>query len=249
MTVELMLLKSSVSRLRALVGALSPDDLRAQAYPSKWTVADTLSHLGSGATIARLGVDAALGGAPVAAQAVWDERNTKSPDTQALDALAADQALMERVDAVSEADRRRFEYAMGPMKLDFAGFLRLRCNEHVLHTWDVEVVKDITATLPADAMDVLLEIVPMFVGFLGKPTGDTANIRIRTTEPERYYAVSVTADAVSLSTYDGAKDADLVLGSEAFFRLVWGRLDPPHTPAFTGSATDLELLRRTFPGI
>ena len=41
---------------------------------------------------------------------------------------------------------------------------------------------------------------------------------------------------------------DLVLPSEALVRLVYGRLDPDHTPPVRGPA-DLDVLRRAFPGI
>ena len=38
-----------------------------------------------------------------------------------------------------------------------------------------------------------------------------------------------------------------MLPAEAFSRLVYGRLDPDHTPAFTGDAALLDTLRRVFP--
>ena len=41
---------------------------------------------------------------------------------------------------------------------------------------------------------------------------------------------------------------DLELPAEAFSRLVYGRLDPDHTPAFTGDAALLDTLRAVFPG-
>jgi hypothetical protein len=42
-------------------------------------------------------------------------------------------------------------------------------------------------------------------------------------------------------------DPDLVLPAEALIRLVYGRLDPEHTPPVGGTA-DLDELRRVFPG-
>ena len=36
--------------------------------------------------------------------------------------------------------------------------------------------------------------------------------------------------------------------AEAFIRLVYGRLDPAHTPAVDGDAALLDQLRATFPG-
>ena len=46
---------------------------------------------------------------------------------------------------------------------------------------------------------------------------------------------------------DAAVAPDLVLPAEAFVRLVYGRLDPDHTPAVRGTA-DLAELRAVFPG-
>jgi hypothetical protein len=41
---------------------------------------------------------------------------------------------------------------------------------------------------------------------------------------------------------------DLELPAEAFVRLVYGRLDPAHTPPVSGTA-DLDELRSVFPGV
>ena len=53
MTDQLEVLQTSVSDLTRTVEGLQPAQLVAQAYPTKWTVADVLSHLGSGAVIFR----------------------------------------------------------------------------------------------------------------------------------------------------------------------------------------------------
>ena len=41
---------------------------------------------------------------------------------------------------------------------------------------------------------------------------------------------------------------DLELPAEAFARLIYGRLDPDHTPAFTGTEELMDVLRQTYPG-
>src|SRR4051794_22643282 len=41
-------LRSSVDRLRGLTARMSEQELTGRAYPSEWTVAQVLSHLGSG---------------------------------------------------------------------------------------------------------------------------------------------------------------------------------------------------------
>jgi hypothetical protein len=47
-------LRNSHERLAGLVTPLTPDQLRAQSYDTEWTIAQVLSHLGSGAEIATL---------------------------------------------------------------------------------------------------------------------------------------------------------------------------------------------------
>ncbi|HZX56308.1 MAG TPA: maleylpyruvate isomerase N-terminal domain-containing protein, partial [Ilumatobacteraceae bacterium] len=78
MTDRLEALKASAQRLSSLVGGLSPDQLTMQSYASKWTIADVLSHIGSGAVIMRNGVDTAVSERPpdpAFNQSVWDEWN------------------------------------------------------------------------------------------------------------------------------------------------------------------------------
>ena len=48
---QLHALQASAARLRGIVEGLAPEQLTTQAYPTKWTIADVLSHLGSGAVI------------------------------------------------------------------------------------------------------------------------------------------------------------------------------------------------------
>ena len=74
-TEQLGALEVSVHRLASLVNGMKLAELNQQAYPSKWSVADVLSHLGSGAVIMQRGIDAAVSGHPVEEgfnQSVWD---------------------------------------------------------------------------------------------------------------------------------------------------------------------------------
>jgi len=52
---------------------------------------------------------------------------------------------------------------------------------------------------------------------------------------------------VSLTPSTKRGGPDLELPAEAFVRLVYGRLDPDHTPRVDGDF-DLESLRHVFPG-
>ena len=87
----IQVLDFSMQGLVDQVEQLTPQQLRQRAYPSEWTVADVLSHLGSGATIMRLRLDGDVD--MDAMQAIWGEWNAKDPDAQAVDALEADNQL------------------------------------------------------------------------------------------------------------------------------------------------------------
>ena len=55
-------LRHSHDRLRASVEPLGPDQLAQRSYPSEWTIAQVLSHLGSQAEIFGLMLEAGLAG-------------------------------------------------------------------------------------------------------------------------------------------------------------------------------------------
>jgi uncharacterized protein (TIGR03083 family) len=238
-------LAASVERLAALVAPLTPQQVRQQAYPSEWTIADVLSHLGSGAVITRLRLDG-----EVDMQAVWDEWNAKDPGAQAADSLRADAELQARLASLTAEDQDRMRFAMGPMELDLLTFLGLRLNEHSLHTWDVAVVFDAGAALPDDEAALIVGTLPMMARFAGKPTGADQDVTIRTTSPSRTFALDLRPDGVALSPRetDTVDRPDLELPADALIRLVFGRLDPDHSPATAAEAPHLDELRQVFPG-
>ena len=62
------------------------------------------------------------------------------------------------------------------------------------------------------------------------------------------YAVELGPEGASFTAGGPTGDADLVLPAEALIRLVYGRLDPDHTPPFEGDGALLDELRRAYPG-
>jgi uncharacterized protein (TIGR03083 family) len=243
-------LRSSVSRLQEVVARLDDADVTRRAYPSEWTVADVLSHLGSGAVITLRRLEAALTGVPTPddfAPRVWDEWNARTPVAQRDDALAADAALLARLESVTAEEAGRLTFALGPMSLDFSEFVGMRLNEHALHVWDVEVVDDPAATLPQQAAEFVVDNLGLIARFTGRPTGDSTTITVATTDPVRVFAVALETDSVTFGPGSDAGSTDLELPAEAFVRLVYGRLDPEHTPPGEHGAA-LEVLRRVFPG-
>jgi uncharacterized protein (TIGR03083 family) len=250
MDATLSALRASVERLRTTVSALDDAQLVGASYCSEWTVADVLSHIGSGAVIMGRGLQDALAGTATPegfAPSVWDEWNAKSPRSQTDDALAADSALLEALEAVSDAKRATVTFPIGPMMLDFTTFAGMRLNEHVFHTWDVEVALKGAAGLPADVVPVVVDNLGMIARFTARPSGEARTITVRTTDPSRDVTVTIGTDGVEYAP-SGSGQPDVVLPAEALCRLVYGRLDPDHTPAFTGDGEALAALRQVFPG-
>jgi|tagenome__1003787_1003787.scaffolds.fasta_scaffold20984429_2 uncharacterized protein (TIGR03083 family) len=252
-TEHLEVLRGSVTRLRAIVEGFDAEHLRRRAYPAQWTVADVLSHLGSGAVIMHARLDAGLGGPAFSddmAPPIWDEWNAKSPDAKVADGLAADRALLERFDAVID-DAAGAEFHLGPLTVDLEGLIDLRLNEHVLHTWDVEVVLDPNATVPAGAAAVVIDNLDLMVRFTGKPTGSERDLHVHTVDPARDFRLSLGKDAVALGPYEtnvaNPVGADVELSADALIRIVYGRFDADHASPVRADI-DVDELRRAFPG-
>jgi uncharacterized protein (TIGR03083 family) len=226
------------------------EELTAGAYPSEWTVAQVLSHLGSGAVITQRRLEDALAAQDTPddfAPGVWNTWNAKGPEAQRDDALAADAALLACIEAVPPDERSAFASAMGPMTLDFAQFVGMRLNEHAFHTWDIEVVTNPAATIPAPVAALVVDNLELVARFTGKHTGDTTTITVATTDPQRGFTVELTPDGVALTPGTAASSPDVEMPAEAFARLVYGRLDAQHTPAGVHESA-LDILRRLFPG-
>src|SRR4051812_40356276 len=195
-------LRSSVVRLRNLAAPLNEQQLTGGAYPTEWTVAQVLSHLGSGAVITQRRLEDALAGQDTPddfAPGVWDSWNAKSPVAQRDDALAADAALLARIEAVPPDQRNTFTSTMGPMTLDFAQFVGMRLNEHAFHTWDIEVVANPAATIPVPVAALVVDNLELVARFTGKPTDDTTTTTVATTDPERGFTVELTPGSVAFT--------------------------------------------------
>ncbi len=248
---QLNALHTSAARLRSIVEPLDPSQLTAPAYPSEWTIAGTLSHLGSGAVIMRSTLEAAASGTPLPDgfnQSVWDEWNAKSPHDQAAGVLLADQAFLDSVAALSDEQRTSLRVPFGPMQLSLAEALGMRLNEHALHTWDVEVALQPDAVVPEQSAAVVLASLPMIVRFAGKDDGVARTATIRTSGPSAEFVLASGDGSVSLITGAAADGgATIDLPAESFVRLVYGRLDSEHTPA-TVDAESVASLRPLFPG-
>jgi uncharacterized protein (TIGR03083 family) len=250
-------LRNSHERLAGLVAPLTPEQVRGGSYCPDWSIAQVLSHVGSGAEIALMMLPGALGEGelvgPESFPPVWDVWNAKTPDAQAADALVADERYVAALEQLSDDQLGHISLPFFGMTLDAVGLIRLRLGEHALHTWDVAVQIDPSATVSADAVDLLIDNVPQFLApRLGRPQDDPYGVRIVTTNPARDYLLA-TADTVLMTDYpaDGTDVPvdEVTMPGEALVRLAYGRLDPAHTPAtVSGKPSDLNMLRAIFPG-
>jgi uncharacterized protein (TIGR03083 family) len=244
-------LRSSHDRLSGIVAGLDSDGLRAQSYDTEWSIADVLSHLGSGAEIHLLTVNAGAAAGPPPAreqfQEIWDRWNAKTPEDQAADSVAANEALVSRVESLTPAERESFSVMMfGPRPMDLAGVLGLRLGEHALHTWDIAVTLDPAARVAPYAVALLIDTLAPMAGYFGKKAADPAVIAVATTEPERAFTVESGGVTVTPDAAGDAVTASLELPAEVFLRLLTGRVDD--ASELTASGVTLPELKAVFPG-
>jgi uncharacterized protein (TIGR03083 family) len=244
-------LRNSHERLRALAEPLDAEQLGQRSYASEWSIAQVLSHLGSGAENFNAMLDQGLRGEDPpgreAFAAVWAAWDARSPQEQATDALAFDAALVERLEGLDDSQRQAFHLSLFGRELDVAGFARMRLGEHAIHTWDVAVALDRTATVSPDAVDVLVDTLSPIAGHSGKPVGLPRRMRVVTSAPQRRFVLDVS-ESVALTSSDEEGLAEIRMPAEALVRLVYGRLDPDHTPPLQTDDVDLDELRAMFPG-
>src|ERR1700722_15129451 len=112
-------IRASHERLDNIVRRLDAEDLVGASYCDEWSIAQVLSHLGSGAEIMMLMIDAATGGAPTpreAMQEIWAQWDGKEPQQQAADYQVADERLVNRWEALGPDELERFQAEIGPWK-------------------------------------------------------------------------------------------------------------------------------------
>ena len=251
-------LRSVSEELAAMVRGLDREALSRPSAATEWTIAQVLSHLGSGAEITAAGLEAALSAEPrpgrAANEEVWARWDARSPEDQAAGFLAANAGLLARYDALDERTRESLNVDLGflPGPVGLAVAARFRLNELTLHSWDVRAALDPAAVLNADATPLLLDIVGLMLGWLAKPAvllGRSLAVRVDLTDPERSFTLTL-ADPPALGDVVDEPDATVRLPAETWLRLVSGRLRPEHrreAVALTGDL-GLDTLRQVFPG-
>lgn len=248
-------LRTHHDRLEKLIGDHSADDLSGQSGASEWTIAQALSHLGSGAEISLNTFTSAVTGVPAPSidnQAVWDRWNAWSPAEQAAGFLEHDERLVALLESITPEQRDTVTVELGfmPEPVPLATAIGMRLNEAAAHGWDVHVGFDPDAELDSVAAPLLFEHfaggLGFLLGFAGK--ADRLEQPARISLPgfgllvEDSVRVTVGASESPTATFTGPL--------EAAVRLLSGRLKPEHTAEgieVTGNVS-LDDLRQVFPG-
>jgi dihydroorotase-like cyclic amidohydrolase len=122
----------------------------------------------------------------------------------------------------------------------------MRLSEHALHSWDVAVTFDQAAKVAPDAVDLLVDRLPLMAGFMGKQAPAPVAVAVTTTAPDRAFTLDTGGVTLAPAGAADAPTAALALPAEAFIRLVYGRLD--NEESLTASGVTLSELRSVFPG-
>lgn len=249
-------LRASHRRLEDATRSLSDAEIAGPSYCTDWSTAQVLSHLGSGAEVFGLILNAGLAGAETPGREefskIWDVWNAMSPTEQAHNSLIADEAFLDRVASLPAAELDAMRMTLFGGRADATRVLEMRLGEHAIHTWDVIVIRDPDAEVAPDAVAWIVDRLEPLAARSGKTDGGPLEVDITTTDPDRVFRLSV-ADAVTLLPADSGRTqpatARVHMPSSALVRLVYGRLDPGHTPAaVTTDGIDMDTLRSIFPG-
>ena len=163
--------------LGAVAASLDAEQLAAPSGATEWTVAQVLSHLGSGAEIMLKSVAAVTGSEANDEdnESIWARWNGSTPEEQAAAYVEHDRRLVTALEGIDAAQRDEARIDLGfmpePVPLDVVVGMRL--NEVAAHGWDVHVGLDPDAALDDTAAGLLLEHfsdgLGFMLGFTGKP--------------------------------------------------------------------------------
>ncbi|MDT7783751.1 MAG: hypothetical protein QOF58_2170 [Pseudonocardiales bacterium] len=245
-------LRADHDTIAALVSSLSEEQLAGPSGATKWTVAQVLSHLGSGAEIARKPIATAAGQEVEAEdnQSIWARWDASSPAEQAAGFITHDAAYLDTVEALSvgQHDSLMIDLGFLPQPVPLVVALGMRLNEVANHAWDVGVGVDPSATVDTDSAELLVELfrgpLAFLLGFSAH--ADQIEPHVRLAIPGG--AIEIT-DTVTVTGESDDPTATFEGPSEAVVRLLSGRLSAEHAAgvSVTGNVT-LDELRKVFPG-
>ncbi len=231
-------LRAGHDELVAFVAGLGPDGPTHSSGASEWTVAQVLSHLGSGAEITLAGLNVALTGEDGRGegfnQSVWDRWDAKSPAEMAADFVGSNEALVARYESIDAATRESLLIDLGflPAPVPLAVAATMRLNEFALHSWDVYAGFDPSATVAADAVPLLLPRVPTLLGWVGHAdelAGATGSLAVDLSDPDDSFGLEI-GEKLAI-TDEAPSDPGATLSAPAEPGCGWSAADSsPSTP-------------------
>ena len=245
-------LRAEHDELAGLVRTLTDDQLATTSGASDWTVAQALSHLGSGAEIGRAPIARAAGETVEAEDnpTIWARWDASAPRAQAEGFLEHNGRWLELVEALTPEQRSSLTVDLGflPEPVPLVTALGMRLSEVANHSWDVRVAFDPDAGVAAGSAEVLVDLLTgplgFMLGFLAKPAELAAPVSVAVPG-----GGLVIDDAVTVADHLEAPSATFTGSPEAFVRLVSGRLKAPYDQGVTvEGSVPLDDLRRVFPG-
>lgn len=250
-------LRTEHDSLMSLVRGLDATDLERASYATEWTIAQVLSHLGSGAEINLSNLRATLlGTEPIPRDKypeLWGRWDNLSPSEQAAEFERWHGALVASFeDAGTRLTDLMISTAMGT--LSGPTVLGMRFREVTIHAWDVAVAVDDGAVIRGTAAGILADQTPEMMGRVADQSVaaalDLEAVSIAGFDPDRSFVLSLKDAATLRSGADAFGTPVLRLPTEAFVRLVYGRLDDNHVNGTVVQKPDglLNRLRTVFTG-
>ena len=215
-----------------------------------------LSHIGSGAVIMQRRLEEGLAGRDLPddfSPPVWDEWNAKSSEDKAASALVADDAFIDRLEALTDDERARFSFSLGPFTFDTTGLVSLRLNEHTLHTWDIEVARDSRGDAPPEGVSLVIDNLDLIGRFTARPDGGDLR-RSRSRPATRAHVSRWTSRRTRSRSRPSLRPASVNPPPMSNYRPKpssgWSMAGSTlqHTGDASGDAALLDRLRHVFPG-
>ena len=85
---------------------------------------------------------------------IWARWDARTAVEQRDESIAANEAVVARFEALDPEERTERRLSAFGMDLDAVGVAGMRLSEHAMHTWDVAVALDETATVAPDATEL-----------------------------------------------------------------------------------------------
>jgi uncharacterized protein (TIGR03083 family) len=252
-------LAASHNHLDRLTADLDHNALTAPTQLPGWTVAQVLSHLGSGAEIGGHVLRRALQGAGDTVDrdtmtSIWDRWNAMNPTQQHRSRYEYDAGHLQILDGLDTSQRRtlRVPYFVGPLTVaEYAGY---RLSEHAMHAWDVAVALDPGVLVEPGAAAVLwsrlARIASRFHDADVRHAIAPIDVALLPTDDAPASTLVIRPDGVTL-TPDESGTVQVRGPVESLVRLVYGRLDPdrrPHDHLHICGELSLDTLTILFPG-